>query len=138
MGTDTVFGGRRSKYARQARYLARAVGRFSPAGRQGWGTDTVLWGYLSPGCAWRYCGVATGSVSIFSGGLRWEVFAGDGVAADISQPGGEELSEGAQSRRLWGAGSFGSGCAGLRETCDFCENFGSYDSARRDRSLILQ
>jgi len=46
---------------------------------------------------------------------RREPGAGDEVAGDISQPGGVELSdEGAQARRLWASGNFGSGCAALR------------------------
>jgi|GEM_PF-74655 len=45
---------------------------------------------------------------------RREPGAGDEVAADISQPGGAEVSdEGAQARRLWASGNFGSGYAGL-------------------------
>jgi hypothetical protein len=42
--------------------------------------------------------------------------AGDGVAADISQPGGAELSDQlAQAPRLRASGKFGSGCATLRD-----------------------
>jgi hypothetical protein len=50
----------------------------------------------------------------FSGGLRREVLAGDGVATDISQPGGAEISDQrANALRLWVSGKFGSGYAGL-------------------------
>jgi len=48
----------------------------------------------------------------FSGGVSRG--AGDEVAADISQPGGAELSDQrAQAPRLWASGNFGSGSAGL-------------------------
>gem|GEM_PF-6107700 len=41
----------------------------------------------------------------------------DEIAADISQPGGAELSgQGAQARRLWASGNFGCGCVALN-TC---------------------
>jgi hypothetical protein len=45
---------------------------------------------------------------------RREPGAGDEVEADISQPGGAELSDQrAQAPRLCASGNFGSGCAGL-------------------------
>jgi hypothetical protein len=60
-----------------------------------------------------HCGVAIWSVCIFSGG-RVSRGAGDEVEADISQPGGAEISDQrANAPRLCASGNFGSGCAGL-------------------------
>ena len=83
-------------------------------GGRNMGTDTKLRRHVSLGCSWCYCGVAICSVSIFLGGLRREVFAGDGVEADVFQPGGAELSDRrAHAPRLCASGNFGSGYAGL-------------------------
>jgi len=80
------------------------------------GTDTELRRHLSLVFGCLYCGVAICSVSVFSVGLRRKVFAGDGVAADISQPGGAELSDQrGQAPSLWASGNFGSGCTALRD-----------------------
>jgi len=67
---------------------------------------------------WAVRGATVASLSaasvFFLGGLRREVFAGDGVEADVFQPGGAELSDRrAHAPRLCASGNFGSGYAGL-------------------------
>ena len=106
------------------------------------GTDTELRRHLSLVFGCLYCGVAICSVSVFSVGLRRKVFAGGGVAADISQPGGAEPSDQrGQAPRLWASGKFGCGCAALsgswlKSSCNVRERKGHETIARAGHGTL--